>query len=126
MPIFLLTSVASITFSMICYVTVFVLNRKTTEFTGRQMIVLMVGITADILGTGMMYSLSEGVKFDLHTISGYLALILMFSTGLTMAFALLTKNKAILVNFSSYYFPVLMVWILSYLTGIVVGLQKIS
>ncbi len=123
---FLMISVASITFSLLCYLSIFILNRKAGIFNGKQMIVLIVGISADILGTAMMYSLSTEVKFDLHTISGYLALSLMLAMGLFASYALLKKNQTILKNFGHYYFPVLIIWILSYVTGVVVGLQKIS
>jgi len=102
------------------------MNRKAGVLTIKQLFVLLAGISLDFLGTAMMYTLSEEVKYDLHTISGYLAITLMITMAVYALFAVVKKNQSMLTNFGKYFLPILIVWTISYATGIVVGLQKVS
>ena len=126
MPTIIFLSVTSITTALLCYTLVLFLNRKTKTLTVKQFLILSLGVITDLIGTAMMKSLTDEIRYDLHTISGYLALILMLVMSAIALFALVRKYQPFLTNFSKYYFPVWIIWLISYVTGVVLGIQKIT
>ncbi|RLA00133.1 MAG: hypothetical protein DRQ47_09925 [Gammaproteobacteria bacterium] len=101
------------------------MNRKAKIFNFKQLVVLLFGITGDVIGTMMMKSLATEVNYDFHTISGYLGLTLMLLMGAVGLNAVSQKNQSMLEDFGKYFTPILLLWLTSYVTGIIVGLQKV-
>lgn len=124
MPEHILFAVISINISLICYLSVYFINRKAKIFTAKQLILLMIGLTTDTIGTAMMRASVKQVTYDFHTISGYLALSLMLVITLHGIFALLRKKHSLLINFGKYYTPLLIIWLSSFVTGVMIGLQR--
>ena len=126
MPIILLTSITSITIALLAYIAVFWMNRRAGTFTKGQMAVLLLGLATDILGTYMMSLLAEGFRFDLHSLLGYAALLLMLVMSIAALVALLKKNQPLLDKFGKYYFPAMVLWVASYATGVFLGVEKLG
>jgi len=125
-PIILIVSITSITVALLSYITVFWMNNRAKTFTWGQMMVLALGVVTDLLGTAMMKMLSEKVTYDLHTILGYGALVLMLIMSALGLYALVLKKQTIIEKFGKYYLPALVVWVLSYATGVFLGIEKLS
>ena len=62
----------------------------------------------------------------LHTISGYLALGLMAGLTLWGTAALLQKRDDRLARFHRLAIPIWIVWVGSYITGVYLGIQRVS
>lgn len=126
MPIILLISISSITVALLSYIAVFWMNKRAGTFNWSQMMVLVLGVSTDVLGTAMMKMLSEKVTYDLHTILGYGALVLMLIMAAFGLYALVFKKKFVVEKFGKYYLLALIVWVLSYATGVYLGIEKLS
>ncbi|MCP4141882.1 MAG: TIGR03987 family protein [Chloroflexi bacterium] len=74
----------------------------------------ILGLIADTWGTGLMFEFVGGMTFDVHGISGLIAIILMFVHAL-WAFIVLRKNdeKAI-KNFHKFSVLVWFIWLIPY------------
>lgn len=126
MPIILLVSITSITVALLSYITVYWMNKRAGTFNWAQMLVLVLGVCTDVLGTAMMKMLSEKVTYDLHTILGYGALVLMLIMSAIGLYGLVLKKENMVDKFGKYYLPALIVWVLSYATGVYLGIEKLS
>lgn len=73
-----------------------------------------LGLICDTWGTGMMFEFVGGMTFDIHGITGVIAIVLMFIHAL-WAFVVLLKNdeKAIL-NFHKFSIFVWLIWLIPY------------
>jgi uncharacterized repeat protein (TIGR03987 family) len=74
----------------------------------------VLGLICDTWGTGMMFEFVGGMTFDIHGITGVIAIVLMFIHAL-WAFVVLLKNdeKAIL-NFHKFSIFVWLIWLIPY------------
>ena len=81
---------------------------------------------SDALATRFMGARVETIRWDLHTISGYLALALMAGLTLYGTAALLQKREAWLTRFPRLAIPIWVIWFASYITGVWLGVQRVS
>jgi len=85
--------------------------------TTAQIVLLWCGLAADALATQMMGLSIEGeIVWDFHTISGYAGLILM---------AVLAVLGTWLTSFHRFAIPIWIIWVASYATGVVIGIQRV-
>lgn len=124
MPTIIIIAVISITAALIFYSVAVWWNWLTKRLKVWQLVLFWLGLAGDLLGTAMMKSSVETVTYDLHTISGYTALALMLVVTLTGTYAIFRHNERILNNFHKFGLPIWFVWVTSWLTGVVLGIQK--
>jgi uncharacterized repeat protein (TIGR03987 family) len=124
MPTIIIIAVISITAALIFYSIAVWWNWLTKRLQPRQLVLFYLGLACDILATGMMKSSVAEVTYDLHTISGYTALALMLSVTVTGTYATLRHDDRILENFHKFGLPIWFIWVVSWLTGVVLGIQK--
>jgi uncharacterized repeat protein (TIGR03987 family) len=74
----------------------------------------VLGLICDTWGTGMMFEYVGGMQFDIHGISGLLAIILMFVHAVWAAVVLVRKNEKAIVNFHKFSVIVWFVWLIPY------------
>jgi hypothetical protein len=67
----------------------------------------------------------EKTTWDLHTISGYAGLGLMAILAVVGSWAKLTNREDILTSFHKYAVPVWVIWVISYATGVIIGIQRV-
>ncbi len=89
-------------------------------------LLLWCGLAADALATRMMGARIETIRWDLHTISGYGALALMAVLTVFGTIALVRRRESILAGFQRLAIPVWTFWVLSYATGVVLGVQRVT
>ena len=124
MPTIIIIAVISITAALLFYSVAVWWNWANKRLKVRHMILFWLGLATDLLGTAMMAASVETVTYDLHTISGYTALFLMVTVTLGGSYALFVKNERMLTNFHKFGIPIWFVWITSWITGVVLGIQK--
>lgn len=82
----------------------------------------ILGLTCDTWGTGMMFEFVGGMRFDLHGISGLLAIILMFIHAAWALVVLLRKNEKAAANFHKFSIFVWAVWLIPYFSPMILGM----
>ena len=88
------------------------------------LIFFLLGLVCDTWGTGMMFEYVGGMQFDLHGISGLLAIILMFVHAVWALVVLLRKVEAWLTNFHKFSLIVWLVWLIPYFSPMVLRMVE--
>lgn len=73
-----------------------------------------MGLVCDTWGTGMMFEYVGGMTFDVHGISGLLAIILMFVHAVWATVVLVKKDENMILNFHKFSVFVWLVWLIPY------------
>ena len=74
----------------------------------------ILGLVCDTVGTGMMFEYIGGMTFDVHGISGLIAIILMFIHALWALIVLLKKDERAINNFHKFSIVVWFIWLIPY------------
>ena len=74
----------------------------------------VLGLIFDTWGTGMMFEFVGGMTFDVHGITGLIAILLMFIHAVWAAIVLLRRNETALLNFHKFSVFVWIVWLIPY------------
>lgn len=122
----ILISVVSITSALVLYSIAIWRNWRMKMLTTAHVVLLWLGFAADMLATQMMgLSIEGAIVWDFHTISGYTGLALMGVLAVVGTWARRTQRQDILNGFHRYAIPVWVLWVASYLTGVIVGIQRV-
>ena len=81
-----------------------------------------LGLVCDTWGTGMMFDFVGGLSYDVHGISGLLAIILMFVHAIWATLVLVRKDEKMIVSFHKFSIFVWLVWLIPYFSPMVVGM----
>ncbi len=122
----ILLSVVLITLALILYSTAVWLNWRARRLTVAYIVTFWCAVASDALATRMMGARVETITWDLHTISGYLALALMAGLTLWGTLALVQKREDWLTTFHRFAMPIWVIWVGSYITGVYLGVQRVS
>jgi len=85
------------------------------------LIFFITGLICDTWGTGLIMEMAGGLSFDLHGISGLLAIILMFIHALWAALVLMRNDENALHNFHKFSLLVWLIWLFPYFSPMVLG-----
>ena len=77
-------------------------------------IFFVLGLICDTWGTGLMLDFAGGLTFDLHGISGVIAIVLMFIHAAWALVTLLRNNEQALENFHKFSVFVWVIWLIPY------------
>jgi uncharacterized repeat protein (TIGR03987 family) len=73
-----------------------------------------LGLVCDTWGTGMMFEWVGGLSYDLHGLSGLLAIILMFIHAIWATVVLIKKDEKMILNFHKFSIFVWLIWLIPY------------
>ncbi len=73
-----------------------------------------LGIVCDTWGTGLMFEMAGGLTFDLHGLSGVLAIFLMFIHAVWATIVLAKRNERMIANFHKFSVAVWLIWLIPY------------
>ena len=122
----ILISVISITTALILYTIAIWRNWHMKLLTTAHIAMLWIALAADVLATQMMGLSIEGeIVWDFHTISGYAGLALMAVLTAVGTWAKWSNRSAVLTSFHRFAIPIWIVWVASYVTGVVIGIQRV-
>ncbi len=85
----------------------------------------IAGVITDSLGTWLMYKNIGHLIFTPHTISGFIGFFLMVFHFLWASFVILKKDIKRINNFHKFSLFVWGVWMVSYLSGLIIGIQRL-
>jgi uncharacterized repeat protein (TIGR03987 family) len=73
-----------------------------------------LGLICDTLGTGMMFEMAGGLTYDIHGLSGLLAIILMLIHAIWATLVLIRKDEKMILNFHKFSVLVWFIWLIPY------------
>ncbi len=78
------------------------------------LVFFLLGLICDTWGTGLMFEFVGGMAFDVHGISGLIAILLMFVHAVWALVVLLKKDENAIRNFHKFSVFVWVVWLIPY------------
>ena len=81
------------------------------------------GLIFDTTGTGLMLEMAGGIKPDIHSLTGVLAILLMLIHAVWASAVLIRKNEKAIINFHNFSVFVWVIWLIPYLTGFFVSMS---
>jgi uncharacterized repeat protein (TIGR03987 family) len=78
------------------------------------------GVACDTVGTGMMFTYVGGLSYDIHGITGFIAIILMLIHAVWATLVLLKKNEKMIRNFHKFSVAVWLIWLIPYLSPMLI------
>ena len=78
------------------------------------LVFFVLGLICDTWGTGMMIDWVGGMTFDVHGISGLIAILLMFVHAIWAFVVLTKKNEKMIMNFHKFSVAVWVIWLIPY------------
>jgi len=75
------------------------------------------GLVFDTTGTTLMGNLAGKMEFNLHGITGALAIVLMLGHAIWAAVVLITKQDKAIANFHKFSMVVWLIWLVPFLSG---------
>jgi uncharacterized repeat protein (TIGR03987 family) len=73
-----------------------------------------LGLICDTWGTGLMFEMVGGLTYDIHGLSGLLAIILMFIHAIWATVVLVKKDEKMIANFHKFSVAVWFIWLIPY------------
>ena len=80
------------------------------------------GLVFDTVGTGMMMESAGGLTFDIHGVTGVLAILLMLVHATWASIVLIRKNEKAIAKFHKFSVLVWVIWLVPYFTGFFVSM----
>ena len=78
-----------------------------------------LGLVCDTWGTGLMFEFVGGMSYDIHGVSGLLAILLMLVHAIWATVVLVKKDEKMIVNFHKFSIFVWLVWLIPYFSPMV-------
>jgi uncharacterized repeat protein (TIGR03987 family) len=78
-----------------------------------------LGLICDTWGTGLMFDYVGGMSWDIHGISGVLAIALMFVHAIWATVVLVRKDEKMIVSFHKFSIFVWIIWLIPYFSPMV-------
>lgn len=75
------------------------------------------GFIFDTIGTGIMLDMAGGITFDLHGLTGLIAILLMLFHAVWASVVLIRKDEKAIVNFHKFSLVVWLIWLVPYFSG---------
>ena len=73
-----------------------------------------LGLVFDTWGTGLMMEMAGGMSFDIHGISGAIAIVLMLIHAIWATIVLVRKDEKMINNFHKFSVLVWVIWLIPY------------
>jgi uncharacterized repeat protein (TIGR03987 family) len=78
------------------------------------LVFFVLGLICDTWGTGLMLEMAGGLTFDIHGVTGVIAIVLMFIHALWAFIVLLRKDENAIQNFHKFSVAVWVIWLIPY------------
>ena len=73
-----------------------------------------LGLVFDTWGTGMMFEMVGGMTFDVHGLTGLIAILLMLIHAVWATIVLVRKDEKMINNFHKFSVVVWFIWLIPY------------
>ncbi|MBK6953939.1 MAG: TIGR03987 family protein [Actinomycetales bacterium] len=89
---------------------------------GWHLVFFWAGLACDTVGTGMMFDYVGGMQFDVHGISGVIAIVLMAVHAVWATVVLRRRDERWLTKFHRFSVVVWAIWLIPYLSPMFVAM----
>jgi uncharacterized repeat protein (TIGR03987 family) len=79
-----------------------------------QLIFFYAGLICDTWGTTLMFDMAGGMTFDVHGITGVIAIVLMLVHAVWATVVLIRGNEKAITNFHKFSVVVWLIWLVPY------------
>lgn len=108
------TATIVITFALVFYSIGVWSERISGRLKPWHLVFFVLGLICDTWGTGLMFDYVGGMLFDIHGISGLIAILLMLVHAVWALTVLLRKDETAIRNFHQFSVAVWIVWLVPY------------
>jgi len=108
------TSSVIITLALVCYTIGVWSERISGRLKGWHLAFFWLGLFFDTWGTAMMFEMADGINFDVHGVTGMIAIVLMFAHAIWATIVLLRKDEQWIVKFHKFSVAVWVIWLIPY------------
>jgi len=116
-------AVVVITLALVFYTAAVFWEKKTGILRGRHLLLFWLGLACDMTGTTLMGKIAgDSFSLGFHSITGALAILLMLGHALWATIVHAQKAEAPKLAFHKYSIIVWAIWLVPYLSGVVVGM----
>ena len=99
-------------------------ERLAGRLKGWHLIFFWGGLVFDTTGTAMMMDMAGGITFDIHGVTGVVAIVLMIIHAVWATAVLLLKNEKAIVNFHKFSVVVWAIWLIPYFSGFALPMAR--
>jgi uncharacterized repeat protein (TIGR03987 family) len=82
-----------------------------------------LGFICDTWGTGMMFEMAGGMTFDVHGLTGALAIVLMLIHAVWATIVLARKDERWIQNFHKFSIVVWLIWLVPNFSPMILGMS---
>jgi uncharacterized repeat protein (TIGR03987 family) len=82
----------------------------------------LLGLGFDTWGTGLMFKFVGGMAFDIHGITGLVAIVLMFIHAVWALVVLIRQDEGAIINFHKFSLIVWFIWLIPYFSPMLLGI----
>ncbi len=88
------------------------------------LVFFVFGLICDTWGTGLMFKFIGGMTFDIHGISGLLAIVLMLIHAVWALVVLIRKDEKSIISFHKFSILVWVIWLIPYFSPMLFQLAE--
>lgn len=111
-------SMIIISLALVCYSIGVWCERFAGRLKSWHLVFFWLGLIFDFWGTGMMFDMAGGMTFDMHGVSGLLAIILMLVHALWATIVLMRKDERWITGFHRLSVAVWAIWLIPYFSPV--------
>lgn len=123
----LMTAVSCIMCALIFYTVGVWMEHIRKKLQGKHVVLFIVGLIFDSTGTFLMSTLTgsadSGTLVSLHTVTGYIAILLMFVHAVWAVVTLVSQNEKRKTTFHKFSIFVWGVWLVPFVIGMIMGMR---
>jgi uncharacterized repeat protein (TIGR03987 family) len=82
-----------------------------------------LGLVCDTWGTGLMFEMAGGITYNLHGITGMVAIALMLIHAFWASVVLVRKDENAITNFHKFSIVVWSIWLVPYFSPMIFGFR---
>jgi uncharacterized repeat protein (TIGR03987 family) len=124
MTVQVLLSVILITLALVFYSIGVWSERLAGRLKGWHLAFFWAGFVCDTSGTGIMMEMSGADVFNIHGLTGLIAILLMLIHAVWASVVLARKNEQAIVNFHKFSLVVWLIWLIPYLNGFFANMRR--
>lgn len=120
----MLSSVILITLALVFYTIGVWSERLAGRLKSWHLVFFWAGLVCDTIGTGIMMEMSDADFFNVHGLTGVIAILLMFIHAVWASVVLVRKDEKAILNFHKFSVVVWVIWLIPYLNGFFVSMRR--
>jgi uncharacterized repeat protein (TIGR03987 family) len=97
-------------------------ERIAGRFKWWHLIFFWTGLIFDTIGTAIMMEMAGGIGFDIHSLTGVLAILLMIIHAIWATIVLVREDERMIANFHKFSVVVWLIWLIPYLSGFFISM----